>query len=123
MHRRISMVALVALGGAAGAVARAGVAAAMHAPWATLTVNLVGAFVLGGLLEFFTRAGDRPAWRLLLGTGFCGAFTTYSTFAREVAERSAGSGVGLAVAEVALGLVAAAAGAVVTARWAPRSSA
>ena len=72
------MVALVALGGAAGAVARAGVAAAMHAPWATLTVNLVGAFVLGGLLEFFTRAGDRPAWRLLLGTGFCGAFTTYS---------------------------------------------
>ena len=44
------MVALVALGGAAGAVARAGVAAAMRAPWATLTVNLVGAFVLGGLL-------------------------------------------------------------------------
>ena len=41
------MVALVALGGAAGTMARAGVAAAMHAPWATLTVNLVGAFVLG----------------------------------------------------------------------------
>ena len=117
------MVAVVAIGGAAGALARAGVATVMHSPCATLAVNVVGAFVLGGLLEFFTRAGDRPTWRLLFGTGFCGALTTYSTFAREVAERSAAPGAGLAIAEVALGLAAAVAGAVIAARWAPRSSA
>ena len=114
------MIAVVAIGGAAGALARAGVAAAMHAPWATLTVNAVGAFVLGGLLEFFTRAGDRPAWRLLLGTGFCGAFTTYSTFAREVSDRSMTGGTLLAAGEVVLGLTVAAAGTLIAARLVPK---
>lgn len=120
LHRRVPMIALVALGGAGGALARAAVAEGLHTPWATLAVNLVGALVLGALLEFFTRTGDRPGWRLLLGTGFCGAFTTYSTFAREVSDRSMTGGTLLAAGEVVLGLTVAAAGALIAARLVPK---
>jgi fluoride exporter len=57
-------------------------------PWATFLINLSGAFILGGLLEALARLGDDSGWRqrarLCAGTGGCGAFTTYSTFALEV---------------------------------------
>ncbi len=56
-------------------------------PAATLFVNLLGAFLLGMLLEGLVRLGSdkgaRRAVRLAVGTGFMGAFTTYSTFAVE----------------------------------------
>ncbi|KAA0097838.1 fluoride efflux transporter CrcB [Mycolicibacterium sp. P1-18] len=56
-------------------------------PWATFLVNLLGAFLLGTLLEALARLGDDSGWRLrarlFAGTGGCGAFTTYSTFALE----------------------------------------
>jgi fluoride exporter len=47
-------------------------------PWGTLTVNVIGSFVLG-LLTITTQ----QTATLLFGTGFCGAFTTYSTFGYE----------------------------------------
>jgi CrcB protein len=47
-------------------------------PWGTLTVNVAGSFVLG-LLTITTH----PTVTLLFGIGFCGAFTTYSTFGYE----------------------------------------
>ncbi|MDN4520377.1 MULTISPECIES: fluoride efflux transporter FluC [Mycolicibacterium] len=57
-------------------------------PWGTFLVNLVGAFLLGTLLEGLARAGDDAGWRqrvrLFAGTGGCGAFTTYSTLSLEV---------------------------------------
>ena len=53
-------------------------------PWGTLTVNAVGCFVLGMLSEW-AIGEDGMA---LLGTGLCGAFTTYSTFAYETASLS-----------------------------------
>jgi CrcB protein len=54
-----------------------------------VAINVVGAFLLGLLGEALTRPGIDPATRvdatLLLGTGFCGGFTTYSTLATDTA--------------------------------------
>jgi CrcB protein len=91
VHLTPTFIALVALGGMAGSLARYGVERLLGTsdglPVGTLTVNLVGAFVLGVLLEgLATRGSDvghRRAVRLLVGTGFLGGFTTYSALAVE----------------------------------------
>jgi CrcB protein len=83
------MIAVVAAGGAVGTAAREAVSLAVPPagalPVAILAVNLVGAFVLGVLLEALQRRGPdeggRRLLRLAAGTGFCGGFTTYSTLA------------------------------------------
>lgn len=88
-HLHPGFVLIVMTGGALGTVARYGLGLVLPAPpgWplATLAINLVGAFVLGALLEGLTRRGPDTGClrflRLLLGTGFLGAFTTYSAFA------------------------------------------
>ena len=76
-------VLLVALGGGAGAVLRylAGrhVRSYRSVPVATLTVNVLGCLLLGVL----SGAALAPSTFALLGTGFCGGLTTYSTFAVE----------------------------------------
>lgn len=74
---------VVGVGGAAGSLARAGVAAALgHETgewgWATLVVNATGCFALGVLLVVLTPA--RPYARLALGTGLLGGYTTFSAF-------------------------------------------
>lgn len=51
-----------------------------HFPWHTFSINVLGSFLLG-LVVVFTK--DRPAWQMLLGVGFCGGFTTFSTFSLE----------------------------------------
>ncbi|MFI6920253.1 fluoride efflux transporter CrcB [Nonomuraea spiralis] len=76
---------LVALGAAVGAPARYLVDRAVQArhdsqfPWGTFTVNVAGSALLGFLLALPTSDGMRA----LLGTGLCGALTTYSTFGYE----------------------------------------
>ena len=89
---------VVAAGGAAGAVARYGVTLAVATFWrrdfplATLFINVSGSFILG---FFATLAAERaaidPLWRLLVATGFVGAYTTFSTFEYET-ERLTESG-------------------------------
>lgn len=70
---------LVALGGAMGAPLR--FLAAHHLdralPWGTLLVNVVGSTVLGGFVALALDGGALA----LLGTGFCGGLTTWSSFA------------------------------------------
>ena len=50
-------------------------------PWATFLINLIGSFSLGLL---FAMTKDKPTVYALLGVGFCGGFTTFSTFSVEV---------------------------------------
>jgi len=110
-------VVLVAVAGAAGALSRYGLGAAVGArgfPWATLGINLVGSFLLGVL---WRGAQERP-WpettTVPLGLGFLGAFTTFSTFSNETMEllrtdRALAAGTYVALSVVG-GLLAAAAG-------------
>ncbi|MCD6063715.1 MAG: crcB [Flavipsychrobacter sp.] len=79
---------LVALGGALGSMARYGIYLAMNKyaikafPVATLTVNLIGCFLVGLLFGFTGKGATPPSgWTLVLATGFCGGFTTFSAFA------------------------------------------
>lgn len=110
-------VALVAAGGAAGALARwqAGVHAPVHGydfPTTTLLVNVIGAGLLGYLVgRVPVRTPRDEAVRLLLGTGVLGGFTTFSTYAVEVARRlphnHADTAVTYAILSVVAGVLAA----------------
>ncbi|MDX3384176.1 fluoride efflux transporter CrcB [Streptomyces niveiscabiei] len=100
---------LVAVGGMIGAPLRYLTDRAVQSrhdsvfPWGTFTVNVVGCLVLGALTG---AASAGPDLRLLLGTGLCGALTTYSTFSYETL-RLAETGAGLdALANVAGSLLA-----------------
>jgi CrcB protein len=96
--------AAIFAGGVVGALARAGFARAFPWdgrgwPWTTLLVNLVGTLLLG---YFVTRLQERlpPSTfrRPLLGTGFCGALTTFSTLQVELIELGRHGHVALATA-------------------------
>lgn len=50
----------------------------------TVFVNLVGGFVIGFAISYFANANISPNYKLFIVTGFCGAFTTFSTFSLEV---------------------------------------
>jgi CrcB protein len=94
----------VMLGGAIGTLARAGLAHALPVhpgawPWATFAANLVGTCILGWVV-----AADR--WRPLVGAGFCGALTTFSTFQIETLKLIDHGHVPLAVAYLAVSVAA-----------------
>jgi CrcB protein len=123
-------VGLVFVGGAIGAGLRVLVAAALPIavggfPWTTFVVNVVGAFLLAGLITVFAgrRRLDRTT-RVLIGTGILGAVTTYSTLSVEVVRLIERGDVGLATAyavgSVVIGVVAAWAGIRVGRRLASR---
>jgi CrcB protein len=71
-------------------------------PTATLVINVVGAFLLGALLETIVRhgrdSGGRRVLRLVLGTGFLGGFTTYSALAIDTSMLAASGDIPFAVA-------------------------
>ena len=75
-------------------------------PWGTFTVNVAGSLVLGLLTGAALAGAAGSELRLLLGTGMCGALTTYSTFSYETL-RLAGTGARLQAAANVAGSVAA----------------
>jgi fluoride exporter len=107
---------LVMAGGAVGSAARYLTGRAMGAwlgpdyPWGTLTVNLAGGFLMGLLVGILARNNAGESWRLLLGVGALGGFTTFSAFALDVvvlAERGAMASAALyAIASVVGAIVA-----------------
>jgi fluoride exporter len=110
-------VLVVGLGGFLGAITRYGVGLAVARVWSgefplgTFLINVSGSFVLG---LFSTLATERlpigPAWRLLVATGFVGAYTTFSTFEWEthrlVQTGAAGWAIVNVLASVAAGFLA-----------------
>ena len=111
---------LILAGAALGAPARwfvDGVVQARHDsvfPWGTFTVNVLGSFALGLLLGASLEGETLVRLVALVGTGFCGAFTTFSTFSYEsvVLAEDGSSGIAAAtvLGSVAAGLAAAFAG-------------
>ena len=81
----IRNILLVALGGAVGSVCRyllSGMNVASR-PWGTFAVNIIGSLIIGLLVGLVSKGVVSPEMKLLLVTGFCGGFTTFSTFANE----------------------------------------
>jgi fluoride exporter len=108
--------AAIFVGGLLGALARGALAhtwtpAAGTWPWVTFAVNLAGAFLLGAIVtRSQLRAAHGAHGRPLVGTAFCGAFTTFSTMQVELLrmlDRDAlGLALGYSAASVAGGLLA-----------------
>ncbi|WP_445154170.1 fluoride efflux transporter FluC [Arthrobacter sp. Hor0625] len=122
LHLHPGFVLVVVCGGVAGALARYGLGTVLPSPggWPlpTFVVNLAGAFLLGALLEALVRRGPDGGRlrviRLLAGTGFMGAFTTYSSLALEtttlLGAGRAGDALGYVAATVVGGALATVAG-------------
>jgi CrcB protein len=108
---------LVGLAGAVGSLSRYGIGLAVGErsfPWTTLAINVTGSFLLGVVLTVAADRGWPPEAVAAVGTGFLGAYTTYSTFAWETfslgrSDRYAAAAAYLVVS-VVLGIAAAAAG-------------
>jgi fluoride exporter len=76
---------LVFTGGGLGSICRWQISSALqntNFPWATLIANALASFVLGYLAAMNIRLLDNSRW-LFLATGFCGGFSTFSTFSLE----------------------------------------
>ncbi len=102
---------LVGIGGAIGSNLRYGVGCWLghfatspyQFPIATTTINVLGSLILGGIAGSVT---DRTqAIYLLMGVGFCGGFTTFSTFSLELVEQLQRGKIGLALLECVLNVV------------------
>jgi CrcB protein len=83
-------------------------------PWGTFVINVTGSLLLGFLTGLTMTGHLSEVGKALLGTGFCGAYTTFSTFTFEsvrlLEDGRIVDAVGNVVISVALGLAAAAAG-------------
>lgn len=81
----------IAFGGAAGSVLRAIVGYALHArfPWGTLVINVAGSLLIGWLMARLGAVAPvaEARWHALLVVGFCGGFTTFSTFSWQTLEQ------------------------------------
>jgi CrcB protein len=114
---RMATIAAIAAGGSFGALARYGIDVGIEQradalfPWSTFAVNLSGCFLVGVLIGTLVDRHHTPEWvRLGLVVGFCGAYTTFSTFAQEtlglVEERFAALALVNAAGSIVVGVLA-----------------
>jgi len=110
----------LAVGGALGTLARFGMSGWVQAraglfPWGTFSVNVAGALFVGFLFRYLQDVSAATAWRVFLGIGFAGAFTTFSTLAFETVglfqEGAWRAAAGYALGSLVAGVVAVLAGA------------
>ena len=104
----LKSIVFVGIGGAVGSVMRylLGVLGAHYLkgtfPIATFITNFLGCLIIGLLIGYFGKSNEiNPQFRLLLITGFCGGFTTFSTFAAENVQLLENGNYGLLFANVA----------------------
>lgn len=100
-----SQLLVVGLGGALGSMLRMGLAwwvPAGRLPWGTLLANVAGSFVIGWVLSRLGAQGatDHPHWHGFLAVGFCGGFTTFSSFSWQTLEQLRNGQTGTALAHV-----------------------
>jgi CrcB protein len=112
-HHRVTVL-LIALAGAGGVLARYGISSGFHGdtlPWVTIGINVLGSFLLGILIVAHWAS---PHTRTVLGVGFLGGFTTFSTFSVQAVLDAEAGEPGRAIlyvfASVILGLAAATGG-------------
>ena len=85
----MSVLLLMAMGGALGTLARYGLGgwiqeqAGSAFPWGTLLVNITGSLLLSFTFRWLEQLPVAAEWRTTIGIGFCGAYTTFSTFSYE----------------------------------------
>lgn len=117
---------LIALGGAAGSVARylfgAFVSRQAHAgfPYGTLAVNILGSIAIGMLTRLFLHSQTEAYPRAALIVGFCGGFTTFSTFSLETVGLITGGEWAKATTYMALSLMACVGGTALGLAFGPR---
>ena len=101
----------VMVGGAVGSGARYLTGRAMTAllgagyPFGTLAVTLVGGLLLGVLVGVLARNASPEGWRLLLGVGVLGGFTTFSTFSLDVVTMIERGALGLALGYILVSVI------------------
>lgn len=111
------LVLAIAVGGAFGAVSRYGLDSFIEHrsdsvfPWATFTVNVSGCLAVGFVIAAFDQRQSVPDWvRAGLVVGFCGGYTTFSTFAQEtfhlIEAREIAIAMASITASVAMGMLA-----------------
>jgi CrcB protein len=108
----MSVVAGVAIGGMFGAISRYGLDRVIEHrggatfPWSTFVINVTGCLVVGFVIAALVDRGSSPEWlRAGLVVGFCGGYTTFSTFAQETLDLVEAHDLAIAVVSVSANVV------------------
>ncbi|PYE16434.1 camphor resistance protein CrcB [Williamsia limnetica] len=114
------MIVWVALAGAFGAVARFMVDSEFKRrrpsplPWGTGVINVTGSLIIGVIAGIIIFHGGASEWQAIVGTGFCGGYTTFSTASFEtvrlIQQGRRGMAVGYATGSLVISVAACAAG-------------